>query len=254
MDRPERCYRPVGDDPTPGSSRRRGPGVGAVDRHQAGPTHQLTDVRRRVGVLVADSQPEEELRRRTGDLGSGNHDIARDDPGAREPTVGVPPPARQLDDHVARPGDLADEDDRAGSGRAHPTVAVDAVLDPPIAGAPRAGRRPERIDHHAGDRRSPARRGVDAARHHQCGTIRHRSASTPHALVVRIIGPPLGTTEQRSTCVRARCAEGSTVGQPTPAADRRERRCSTDLVWICETRLSVTPRTWPISARVRPSS
>ena len=42
--------------------------------------------------------------------------------------------------------------------------------------------------------------------------------------------------------------------QPTPAADSRDRRCSTDLVWIWDTRLSVTPRTCPISARVSPSS
>ena len=34
-----------------------------------------------------------------------------------------------------------------------------------------------------------------------------------------------------------------------PAADMRDRRCSTDLVWICDTRLSVTPSTSPISAQ-----
>src|SRR4051812_10445635 len=31
------------------------------------------------------------------------------------------------------------------------------------------------------------------------------------------------------------------------------RRWITDFVWIWQTRDSVTPRTWPISARVRPS-
>ena len=42
--------------------------------------------------------------------------------------------------------------------------------------------------------------------------------------------------------------------QTTPDAVSRERRCSTALVWICDTRLSVTPSTDPISASVRPSS
>ena len=45
-----------------------------------------------------------------------------------------------------------------------------------------------------------------------------------------------------------------TVAQATPAAVNRDRRWSTDLVWICDTRLSVTPKTWPISASVSPSS
>lgn len=42
--------------------------------------------------------------------------------------------------------------------------------------------------------------------------------------------------------------------QATPVADSRARRCNTALVWICDTRLSVTPRIVPISARVKPSS
>lgn len=33
----------------------------------------------------------------------------------------------------------------------------------------------------------------------------------------------------------------------------RVRSVRTALAWICETRLSVTPRTWPISASVMPS-
>ena len=37
-------------------------------------------------------------------------------------------------------------------------------------------------------------------------------------------------------------------------AARRDRSWSTAFVWIWHTRLSVTPRTWPISARVKPSS
>src|SRR6478736_9585870 len=37
---------------------------------------------------------------------------------------------------------------------------------------------------------------------------------------------------------------GGRNGQPTPAAPRRDLRCSTDFVWICDTRLSVTPSTW----------
>jgi hypothetical protein len=43
-------------------------------------------------------------------------------------------------------------------------------------------------------------------------------------------------------------------GYATPAAFRRLRRWSTDLVWIWLTRDSVTPSTSPISARVSPSS
>ncbi len=42
--------------------------------------------------------------------------------------------------------------------------------------------------------------------------------------------------------------------QATPAAVIRARRWSTDLVWICGTRLSLTPSTRLIWARVRPSS
>jgi hypothetical protein len=43
-------------------------------------------------------------------------------------------------------------------------------------------------------------------------------------------------------------------GQTAPAAAMRARRWMTDLVWIWDTRLSVTPSTCPISLRVRPSS
>ena len=42
--------------------------------------------------------------------------------------------------------------------------------------------------------------------------------------------------------------------QVRPAVPRRARRCSTDLVWIWLTLLSVTPRTSPISDRVKLSS
>ena len=37
------------------------------------------------------------------------------------------------------------------------------------------------------------------------------------------------------------------------ATSIRPRSCNTALVWIWHTRLSVTPRTWPISASVSPS-
>ena len=42
--------------------------------------------------------------------------------------------------------------------------------------------------------------------------------------------------------MRVRCSH-----QPTSAARRRARSCNTAFVWIWETRLSVTPRTSPIS-------
>jgi hypothetical protein len=40
----------------------------------------------------------------------------------------------------------------------------------------------------------------------------------------------------------------------TPAADMRARNMMIALEWICDTRLSVTPSTEPISAKVMPSS
>jgi len=54
----------------------------------------------------------------------------------------------------------------------------------------------------------------------------------------------------RTVTSTAECARG----QGIPAAVSRERSMITAFEWICDTRLSVTPSTDPISARVMPSS
>ena len=51
-----------------------------------------------------------------------------------------------------------------------------------------------------------------------------------------------------------RLVRGAVERYGIPAAERRDLNMITAFEWICETRLSVTPRTSPISERVIPSS
>ena len=95
-----------------------------------------------------------------------------------------------------------------------------AVPETPVAGAPPAGRFAVRVG------------GGHVDRRHQTG----RSIGDGHTGEADADG------------------QGDDRGQTTPEAVSRARRCSTALVWICDTRLSVTLSTEPISARVSPSS
>ena len=63
---------------------------------------------------------------------------------------------------------------------------------------------------------------------------------------------PVDPTGPRSGFVDQERQRGGQAGSRSLAA-MRERNWSTALVWIWHTRLSVTPSTSPISARVRPS-
>ncbi len=179
------------------------------------------------------------------------------DAGGVETSVGRSPAVRESDHDVASAGHVAAEGDRARrrppgpSSPARPrtrsrdyrhttgtagarngsTITPTDRRQPTLA-SPR--RRPAPI------RRSPPRQRI---RPSQPDTIRHdRARRPPHVLADS--GRRTSSGRERRRWAR----------QPTPAAVRRERRCSTDLVWICETRLSVTPSTVPISARVSPSS
>ena len=87
------------------------------------------------------------------------------------------------------------------------------------------------------------------------GTTCHGSAvpSGPRAL-----GPGswrAGTSAADAAGPRSARPSGASptasCGSQRSASSIRPRSCITALVWIWQTRLSVTPRTWPIWARVR---
>jgi hypothetical protein len=82
------------------------------------------------------------------------------------------------------------------------------------------------------------------------GEPMRRPAARPPGITrtAAVITLPTGCDAQQG-CVPGRLAQAGSRSE----ARMRERSCSTDLVWIWHTRLSVTPSTWPISARVRPS-
>src|SRR5687767_1527685 len=100
------------------------------------------------------------------------------------------------------------------------------------------------------------------------GVVGGRNGSTTSAATGgRYVGPGSGTA--RNTAARATARTGGLLGgaagQGGSAVRRKlqassrsgsailDRSWSTALVWIWHTRLSVTPSTSPISARVRPS-
>lgn len=160
--------------------------------------------------------------------------------------------------HVVRTG--ARIGDRVGDPAVIDTYRVRATVPakltrPPIGattGSPTAGaksmlRRPAQYSHTGGSNTDTT--GVDT------GATRHGSVSagkpddTP-------AGPASATTTARvvpNVPDDPNTPESGTP-QESPAAANRERNMITAFEWICDTRLSVTPSTSPISARVMPSS
>ena len=165
----------------------------------------------------------------------------------RQPAVRRPQPVAVVDDQVRVPATAPLNVTDARGGRPHRRARRHAVLQPPVARAPRARRLPERVDdrrRHRRHRHPPAGRRRHAPEHGSDQQRRPRARLDLHVVGSR--RPPVG--EGRDGLGRGRRR------QATPAADRRARRCSTDLVCICGTRLSLTPSTRLIWASVSPSS
>ena len=80
----------------------------------------------------------------------------------------------------------------------------------------------------------------------------HRDPTPDYTLVKVLFAPP---TVAKGPGMVLEDPQRSPPGQAVSLSGTniRARSCSTALVWIWHTRLSVTPRTWPISANVKPS-
>ena len=229
--------------------RRRRPARRAVGRHQSRPpTSRPSSGAGSMYALAASRSPKYSSPPSPTD-GRRRHRRPGRQRRCRRAAVRRPQPVGVVDDDVARAGDGAAERHRARRPRpARPCPAGTAYSSPGCRGttgtaARGTGRRPARRPAGAGSSAADGggERDGDEQRH---GVTRpdgseHRTWST---------------LRRRATFDGDEPAPRSAGGQATPAAASRDRRWSTDLVWICDTRLSVTPSTRPISASVRPSS
>ncbi len=186
--------------------------------------------------------------------GSANDDVASPDGYPAHRPIRHTQIPWKLDDHVRRAADRAAK----GHGTSHrgpPRVAVTgSVFDAAIARAPSAGRLTKRIDDRSRCRRQPTGTRIDQTRRQHCKA--RRCEHDPNTTEGSLIHDSFLSNGCRraATCEAAVPRYVRVTSQPMPTAAIRDRRCSTDLVWICETRLSVTPSTSPISASVRLSS
>jgi hypothetical protein len=139
-----------------GGGRLR-PGLG---RHQLDLDDDPGEQRRRIDVDVAGPDPEVQPVARGADPLALLDRLADRDVDAGQEGVARPQPVRMPDGHVQRPGHRSGEQHGPRCAGAHGCAWRGGVLDPPVAGPVRRGRRPERI----GDRRidrgqiRPARR------------------------------------------------------------------------------------------------
>ena len=187
------------------------------------------------------------------------------------------------DGHRDPTGDRPGEADPTGADRPDRLTGRGAVLDAPVPGAVGPVRQAERVDDRRVDRRAvrTAARGA-AGRRRAEGTApglrRRRGApsgegehhdpdehddSCEHGEHHRGVRPSiqlLHPTHLHTTRATARSSPGGgsgSTGRNGPQAgsrsmlENRDRSCRTALVWIWQTRLSVTPSTSPISGSVR---
>lgn len=203
---------------------------------------------RRVEVAVAAPNPQvEPIGAEPDDLTSVDAvaDRHRD---AGQADVRRPNPVGVVHRHHQPTGDGSGEGHRTRADRPHRGADRGGVLDAPVAGEPWLRWWTERVQH---------RRVGGRSVHRWTGCCAGRCAG----------GGPAGHCERDGERDRERRSsehdEGpaSRLAEPSSgrwgyagsrwAAWRRLRSWSTDLVWIWLTRLSVTPRTSPIWARVR---
>ena len=233
--------------------RRRGwSPPGAIGRHQPGPLHQPTQQRVRVDVDVAAPQPEVHVPGGHADGTARRDDVTGRQRRRRQPAVRRPQVIGGVrDHHVAGARHDPAERHRAARRGADDRARRGPVRHATVARAPRAPRFAERVDDRRRHRRQQARpRHLQRAtqrsdqprqrRQHQ----RPRDDHRPPLFLELLLDPDGGERAARERPRR----------QATPAAVIRARRWSTDLVWICGTRLSLTPSTRLIWASVRPSS
>lgn len=216
-DGPRRCARSAGRAAgrLAGRATRRAP-----DRYQPGPPDGPAEQGRRVDVPVATAQAEVQQDPGLPHRGSRRHPLAHPHGGRTQVPVTGAQPVGVPHHHPPHPHHDAHELHPAGGDGPYRRAGIGGVADPTVTGAPPTGGFSVRV----GDRHVD--RGHEAA----------------------------GSDGGGSSGQRREHRRRSGTGQTTPEAVSRARRCSTALVWICETRLSVTPSTEPISASVRPSS
>ncbi len=228
---------------TPESGGRCGTRRPPVDRYESGSPSEFADERRRVDVPFALAKPEVEPHAGGTDRRPGHDGVTGMQRRRHEPSVGRTPPVGVADDDEPCAGDRPGP--RHGAGCDRGTTAK----EPTRYSSPRLPAQYGQGGSRNGSVTTPLTGGrQQGAAATRAGTL---SASTSTRADTdetrRDMGPPDDTDAGRTQLRRRR-------RQVTPAALIRERRCSTDLVWICDTRLSVTPMTSPISESVRPSS
>jgi hypothetical protein len=168
--------------------------------------------------------------------------------------------------------DAAGERDLASGRGPHLLSRLGGVVDAAVAGAVRGRGRAEVVDQRAVDRREVGVRlgrgggGGGGERpeegHHgdedgdggrQGTAVPRRRGHGCSPRDERVPGEAAGGPDEPPAVRLAGGDDGNGYAGSRSTAASFERRWITALVWIWHTRLSVTLRTWPISARVRPS-
>jgi hypothetical protein len=221
-----------------------------------------------------------------GPAGRADDRAPRDRVAARErrrraERVAGPQPAGVGDGDVEVGGDPPGERDRARTGRGHRRAGSGGEVDAPVPGRVRRRRRVEGTEHatvdrprprpgrgsrgggHAGGRRDHHEREQDGDEQAQGATVRAvvwAGHGSPSGFVRRCArgksrtsGDVEGPDRSRGRPVPGRLRRGCDRHPVRSGSESRERSWRMAFVWIWQTRLSVTPRTEPISASVSAS-
>ncbi len=214
--------------------------------HDPSAAHPLTPEGSRVEVGAPAPDAEVETVGGPTDHLTAEDPVALADRGERQVDRRRSQPIGMGDGHVELPCHPPGEGDHAGTDGAHAGPRCGGVLDAPVPGEPRLRWRPERIRHRCHHRRpiGTAIRSGPRASADPAGTGWWHHDGQQHR--------DQQHRGQQHRGHRRRPPGGrATYAVSRSAASRRLRSWSTDLVWIWLTRLSVTPRTEPICARVR---
>lgn len=215
---------------------RPSPWLGAVGRDQSRPPNPTAEHRSWVHrPVVGVAKAEVEPGRRLPDHLPGRDGGTRGDGAGRQHAVRPTRTVGLADYHVARAGNATGEGDHATDDCVHRNPNGRMELETSVPAAVVAGRLLE----------------ADCNRNWH-GWLETRCGETGRKRPSRNERNTKSRAGSYGPCQDGPCQDGSC--QATPAAVSRARRCSTALVWICDTRLSVTPSTVPISASVRLSS
>ena len=162
-----------------------------------------------------------------------------------------------LDAHDAASRHPAGEGDDTGPDHPNDVTGLRGVVEPSVPRTVGVGGRTERIGHGTVDRRSIAwSPGRSPAVHPSIsGTTASAGAGIADRTCRRADEGPMDDQQPRQQpCDHPHSRRGRPGGRPmddqTASSDTRDRRWSSDLVWIWHTRDSVTPSTRPISCSV----